>query len=84
MLASVVRDGKGPGLQLDGTTAASDPIVGERKAYFPENVEQAKTMMERIARDLREQYTIGYVPTTAAEPVVVDKETPLTTLDKSP
>jgi N-methylhydantoinase A len=21
---------------LDGTTAASDPIVGERKAYFPE------------------------------------------------
>lgn len=35
------------------------------KAYFPDNVEQAKTMMERIARDLREQYTIGYVPTSA-------------------
>ena len=32
------------------------------KAYFPENVEQARTMMERIARDLREQYTIGYLP----------------------
>ncbi len=30
------------------------------KAYFPENPEQAKTMMERIARDLREQYTLGY------------------------
>ena len=35
------------------------------KAYFPENVEQARTMMERIARDLREQYTIGYIPTAA-------------------
>jgi Ca-activated chloride channel family protein len=35
------------------------------KAYFPENVEQAKTMMERIARDLREQYTIGYNPSSA-------------------
>ena len=34
------------------------------KAYFPENVEQARTMMERVARDLREQYTIGYVPTS--------------------
>jgi VWFA-related protein len=34
------------------------------KAYFPENVDQARTMMERVARDLREQYTIGYAPTT--------------------
>jgi len=33
------------------------------KAYFPENVEQARVMMERIARDLREQYTLGYFPT---------------------
>jgi len=32
------------------------------KAYFPENVDQARAMMERIARDLREQYTIGYLP----------------------
>jgi VWFA-related protein len=30
------------------------------KAYFPENVEQARTVMERIARDLREQYTLAY------------------------
>src|SRR5437773_2576810 len=33
------------------------------RAYFPENVDQARTMMERIARDLREQYTLGYFPT---------------------
>jgi len=36
VLASIARDGKGPGLQLDGATVTSDPIVGERKAYFPE------------------------------------------------
>jgi len=32
------------------------------RAYFPENDDQARTMMERIARDLREQYTLGYFP----------------------
>jgi len=32
------------------------------KAYFPENPDQARAMMERVARDLREQYTIGYEP----------------------
>lgn len=36
VLASVVRDGKAPPLQLEGTTATTDPVVGERKAYFPE------------------------------------------------
>ncbi len=30
------------------------------KAYFPENVDEARSMMERIARDLREQYTLAY------------------------
>jgi Ca-activated chloride channel homolog len=33
------------------------------KAYFPNNVDEATTMMERIARDLREQYTLAYAPT---------------------
>jgi Ca-activated chloride channel family protein len=33
------------------------------RAYFPETVGQAQNMMERIARDLREQYTLGYFPT---------------------
>jgi Ca-activated chloride channel family protein len=35
------------------------------KAYFPANVDEATTMMERIARDLREQYTLAYAPTGA-------------------
>jgi hypothetical protein len=30
------------------------------RAYFPENVDQARSMVERVARDLREQYTLGY------------------------
>lgn len=32
------------------------------RAFFPENVEQAEAMMQRVARDLREQYTLGYFP----------------------
>jgi N-methylhydantoinase A len=36
VLASIVKDRKGPALQLEGTAAATDPVVGERKAYFPE------------------------------------------------
>src|SRR5215471_14500048 len=32
------------------------------KAYFPENPDEARAMMERVARDLREQYTIAYEP----------------------
>jgi VWFA-related protein len=30
------------------------------RAFFPEDVEQARTSMERVARDLREQYLLGY------------------------
>lgn len=33
------------------------------RAYFPQTAEEARTTMERIARDLREQYTLGYFPT---------------------
>jgi len=36
------------------------------RAFFPDDVDQARTMMERTARDLRTQYTIGYVPTDPA------------------
>ena len=36
------------------------------RAYFPDDVDQARTMMERAAHDLRTQYTIGYVPTDPA------------------
>jgi VWFA-related protein len=36
------------------------------RAYFPETVDQARQMMAKIARDLREQYTLGYFPTDPA------------------
>ncbi|HEX4999878.1 MAG TPA: VWA domain-containing protein [Terriglobia bacterium] len=32
-------------------------------AFFPSTVDEAHAAMERVARDLREQYTIGYFPT---------------------
>ena len=37
--------------------------AGGGRAYFPDNEDQARAMMERAARDLRSQYTISYVPT---------------------
>jgi len=36
------------------------------RAYFPDDVDQARIMMERAAHDLRTQYTIGYVPSDPA------------------
>ncbi|HLH30800.1 MAG TPA: VWA domain-containing protein [Terriglobia bacterium] len=36
------------------------------RAYFPLTVDEARADMERIARDLREQYTLGYFPTNPA------------------
>jgi VWFA-related protein len=36
------------------------------RAYFPNDVEEARVMMERAAHDLRTQYTIGYVPSDPA------------------
>jgi VWFA-related protein len=32
-------------------------------AYFPANVDEARSTIEQMARNLREQYTIGYIPT---------------------
>src|SRR5438093_10867247 len=32
------------------------------RAFFPSTVDEARADMERVARDLREQYTLGYVP----------------------
>jgi VWFA-related protein len=37
--------------------------VSGGRAYFPNDVEEARMMMQRIASDLREQYTLGYFPT---------------------
>lgn len=35
------------------------------KAYFPRSLDQVKPICEKIARDIREQYTFGYYPTDA-------------------
>ena len=36
--------------------------VSGGRAYFPETPEQARVAMEVIARDLRDQYTVAYLP----------------------
>ena len=38
------------------------------EAYFPHQYSEVVTICERIARDIRQQYTIGYVSTSAALP----------------
>lgn len=55
-------------LSLSGGLKAEESLIriaeaSGGRAYFPENVEQARMVMERVARDLREQYTLGYFPT---------------------
>ena len=50
------------GLQAEQSMIRIADASGGR-AYFPQNVDEARTTMERIARDLREQYTLGYLPT---------------------
>src|SRR6266850_911450 len=37
------------------------------RAYFPQTSDEAGTVMDRVARDLREQYTLGYFPLNALE-----------------
>jgi VWFA-related protein len=54
-------------LSVSGGEQAEDALIriaeaSGGKAYFPNNVDEARLMMERIARDLREQYTLGYRP----------------------
>jgi VWFA-related protein len=50
------------GLKAEDSLLAIAEASGGR-AFFPANVEQAQQSMERVARDLREQYTLGYFPT---------------------
>jgi Ca-activated chloride channel family protein len=38
------------------------------EAYFPHQYSEVATICERIARDIRHQYTLGYVSTGAARP----------------
>jgi len=55
-------------LSFSGGQKAEDSLIqiaeaSGGRAFFPENVEQAQSAMERVARDLREQYTLGYFTT---------------------
>jgi Ca-activated chloride channel homolog len=36
------------------------------RAYFPESVSEVSDVAEQIARDIRQQYTIGYIPSPRA------------------
>jgi len=54
-------------LSASGGEKAEDSLVriaeaSGGRAFFPLTVEEARTYMERVARDLREQYTLGYFP----------------------
>src|SRR5215467_4865656 len=54
-------------LSESGGQKAEDSLVriaevSGGRAFFPLTVDEARVDMERVARDLREQYTLGYVP----------------------
>src|SRR2546427_1059847 len=54
-------------LSQSGGEKAEDSLIhiaeaSGGRAYFPQNVDDARSAMERVARDLREQYTLGYFP----------------------
>ena len=54
-------------LSESGGQRAEDSLVRVAKAtggrsFFPLTVDEARTDMDRVARDLREQYTLGYIP----------------------
>lgn len=58
-------------LSVSGGQKAEDSLirlaeVSGGHAYFPNDVDEARTIMERVAKDLREQYTLGYFPTNAS------------------
>jgi Ca-activated chloride channel family protein len=58
-------------LSVSGGQAAEDSLIRIAEtsgghAYFPNNEDEARMSMERVARDLREQYTLGYFPTNSA------------------
>jgi VWFA-related protein len=57
-------------LSVSGGVKAEESLIriaeaSGGRAFFPNNVEEAKFNLERVARDLREQYTLGYFPTNS-------------------
>jgi Ca-activated chloride channel family protein len=58
-------------LSASGGQKAEDSLIriaeaSGGRAYFPLTVDEARADMERVARDLREQYTLGYFPSNPA------------------
>ena len=58
-------------LSVSGGQKAEDSLiriaeVSGGHAYFPNDVDEARVSMERVAKDLREQYTLGYFPTNTS------------------
>ena len=58
-------------LSQSGGQKAEDSLIriadaSGGRSYFPSTVEEARANMERVARDLREQYTLGYFPSNAS------------------
>ena len=58
-------------LSASGGQKAEDSLVriaeaSGGRAYFPLTLDEARSYMERVARDLREQYTLGYFPSNAS------------------
>jgi Ca-activated chloride channel family protein len=54
-------------LSQSGGQKAEDSLVriadaSGGRSFFPLTIEEARVNMERVARDLREQYTLGYFP----------------------
>jgi VWFA-related protein len=55
-------------LSQSGGIKAEDSLIKMAEAsggaaYFPQDADEAARIVERVARDLREQYTLGYFPT---------------------
>jgi len=58
-------------LSVSGGLKAEESLVrlsdaSGGRAFFPSSVEEARSYMERVAHDLREQYTLGYFPSNPA------------------
>ena len=54
-------------LSVSGGQKAEDSLIRIAEAsggrtFFPLTIDEARADMERVARDLREQYTLGYIP----------------------
>ena len=54
------------GAPLEESTDGAAEATGGL-AYFPETLDEVAPVCEQVARDIRNQYTLGYYPTNARE-----------------